>query len=231
MTSTKPGQAEHRRALHLMVGRKIAPVRFLAFMALFPLAGWLHHVLFMPPHWTTSLAIGFDVAAAVFVLSLAPLLRESGAESIRCRADANDANRLLVLIVSSLLTVMVMAAITGDLPAARKGDAVAAIELVVSLLLIWLFANCVYALHYAHDFYTPHPESKADCGGLQFPEKPEPGYVEFLYFSFTLGMTFQTSDVAVTSSRLRGITVLHGFAAFLFNIGVIAFTINGLGGI
>jgi hypothetical protein len=226
MTATPPA----RHPLRVLVGRKIAPPRFLAFIALLPLAGWLHHVLFQPLHWTRSLAVGFDAAAAVFVFSLLPLLRESGPESIRSRADANDANRLMVLVVTSLLMVIVMAAISADLAAARNGDSAAAIQLVVSLLLIWLFANCVYALHYAHDFYTAHPGGKGDCGGLQFPEKPEPGYTEFLYFSFTLGMTFQTSDVAVTSTRLRGVTVLHGFAAFLFNIGVIAFTINALGG-
>ena len=43
-------------------------------------------------------------------------------------------------------------------------------------------------------------------------------------------MTFQTSDVTVTSSSIRQVVVLHSFAAFVFNIGVIAFTINAVGG-
>jgi len=43
-------------------------------------------------------------------------------------------------------------------------------------------------------------------------------------------MTFQTSDVAVTRPAVRQIAILHSFAAFVFNIGVIAFTINALGG-
>jgi uncharacterized membrane protein len=42
-------------------------------------------------------------------------------------------------------------------------------------------------------------------------------------------MTFQTSDVAITSQRIRRIVTLHSFAAFVFNLGVIAFTINALG--
>ena len=43
-------------------------------------------------------------------------------------------------------------------------------------------------------------------------------------------MTFQTSDVQITLSGIRRIALLHCFAAFVFNIGVIAFTINVLGG-
>jgi uncharacterized membrane protein len=57
-----------------------------------------------------------------------------------------------------------------------------------------------------------------------------PTYTDFGYFAFTLGMTFQTSDVAVTRPAVRQIAILHCFAAFVFNIGVIAFTINALGG-
>lgn len=43
-------------------------------------------------------------------------------------------------------------------------------------------------------------------------------------------MTFQTSDVQITSPAVRKVALLHSFAAFVFNLGVIAFTINALGG-
>lgn len=217
-------------SLRIALGRKVAPPRFIAFVILLPLATWAHHAVISPAQWAQSLALGFDVAAAVFLLSLIPLLRESGAEAIRQHADANNANRTLILTVTSLLTIIVMAAIAGELAAARSGDMLAAVLLVGTLLLIWLFANSVYALHYAHDYYTAHPRQTGDCGGLDFPDTPEPGYAEFFYFSFTLGMTFQTSDVSVTATRLRGVVILHSFAAFVFNIGVIAFTINAIGG-
>jgi uncharacterized membrane protein len=219
-----------RRSLHHVIGRKIAPPRFLAFLALLPAAGLAHHHWFAPEMWTRSLAIGFDVAALVFLASLVPLLRQGGANAIRARADANVANRWLVLATSTMLTVVIMAAIAGELPEARQGNLSSIIQLVATLLLIWLFANAVYALHYAHDYYTTHPEEKRDCGGLDFPGGGDPGYADFAYFAFTLGMTFQTSDVAITASRIRMVAVLHSFGAFLFNIGVIAFTINALGG-
>jgi len=218
-----------RHPIRLAIGRRIAAPRFLAFLALLPFGTLLHHAAFPGAPWPKSLALGFDLAAALFLISLLPLLRDASPAAIRARADANAANRVVVLSCTSLLTLVVMAAIADELPAARGGHPLAIAELVITLILIWLFANSVYALHYAHDYYTTHSGGK-DCGGLDFPETPEPCYADFAYFAFTLGMTFQTSDVAITANRIRSVALLHSFAAFVFNIGVIAFTINALGG-
>jgi len=231
MTDRRPHLPQPRHPVRVALGRKIAPPRFLAFLVLLPLATLAHHALLGQDNWPQSLVAGFDLAALVFILSLLPVLRERGAAAIRARADANDANRIVVLTITSLLTLVVMAAIAGELPAARQGEPLAIGQLVLTLLLIWLFANSVYALHYAHDYYTAHPHvAGEDCGGIDFPGSTQPGYTDFAYFAFTLGMTFQTSDIAITATRIRAVALLHSFAAFVFNIGVIAFTINALGG-
>lgn len=213
-------------AWHL--GRRVAPTRFLVFLGLL-VAGFFAHREVFATGWAESAALAFDVAAAVFLVSLIPLLKERGGEVIRRHADANDANRPLVLAVTALVTIVIMAGIAGELPAARGGDPLAAAKLVATLLLIWLFANGVYALHYAHDYYTAGPDG-ADCRGIDFPGTPQPAYSDFVYFALTLGMTFQTSDTDITSRRMRNVALFHSFTAFLFNIGVIAFTINALGG-
>ncbi|MBC2669922.1 DUF1345 domain-containing protein [Novosphingobium piscinae] len=218
------------RPLRRLVGRTIGPPRFLAMLALLGLSGWAHQRLMPAAPWTTSLALGFDLAAGLFLLSLLPLVRAGDAATIRRQAAANDANRLMVLIITSLLVLVVLTAIAGELPAARQGSGLATAALIATLLLAWGFANSVYALHYAHEYYGAHPTGHGDRGGLAFPATPQPGYIDFAYFAFTLGMTFQTSDVALTTSRMRGVALLHAMAAFIFNIGVIAFTINALGG-
>lgn len=212
------------------LGRTVAPPRFLAFLAILPLAGWGWHA-FTGGDAARSLAVGFDVAAAVFLVSLVPFLGAQGlGQALRRQADANDANRLLVLLVTTLLTVVVMAAISAELPDARKAEIGPMAMLVGSLALIWLFANTVYALHYAHEYYVGG-QGGGPRAGLDFPGTKQPCFADFVYFAFTLGMTFQTSDVSVTSSRLRLVVVLHSLAAFVFNIGVIAFIINVLGGV
>jgi uncharacterized membrane protein len=87
----------------------------------------------------------------------------------------------------------------------------------------------LYALHYAHIFYTRREEG-TDRGGLDFPGTKEPDNWDFVYFSFCLGTTFQTSDTEMTLRRFRRVSTAHCLAAFVFNIGVIAITINTLSG-
>ena len=93
----------------------------------------------------------------------------------------------------------------------------------------WTFANTVYALHYAHLYYSRDDGGK-DRAGLEFPgNTKEPDYRDFAYFAFTLGVALQTSDVTITSPHIRWVVTVHCVAAFIFNLGVLALTINVLG--
>jgi uncharacterized membrane protein len=210
------------------IGNWLAPGRFVLFLALLPAAFWVHRAAFGSAHWADSAAMAFDAAALVFLLSLIPLVRSSEAADMRGHSAANDANRGLVLVLTTLLAFAVMAAIAGEMEAARNGEHAAIAKLIGTLLLIWLFANSIYALHYAHIYYAQR--DGADAGGLDFPETKTPDYRDFAYFAFTVGMTFQTSDVAISSRAMRHVALLHSFGAFVFNIGVIAFAINAVGG-
>lgn len=210
------------------IGNRLAPGRFLLFLALLPVAFVAHRALFGPAHWADSAAMAFDAAALVFLLSLIPLVRSSKAADMRGHSAANDANRGLVLVLTTLLAFAVLAAVAGEMEAARNGEPIAIAKLIGTLLLIWLFANSIYALHYAHLYYAQR--DKGDAGGLTFPETATPDYRDFAYFAFTLGMTFQTSDVTIASRPIRHVALLHSVGAFVFNIGVIAFAINAVGG-
>jgi uncharacterized membrane protein len=218
------------RSRGLALGNRLAPPRFLGFLALL-VAGFLVLGHFYKDDWRDLFAMAFDFAAACFLVSLVPLLRDSSAATMRRHAVDNDANRTLVLIITSILALVVMAAIGVELQAVKHHQTLAITKLVATLLLVWLFANTIYALHYAHAWYRRDPASGGDCGGLDFPGTTAPDYADFAYFAFTLGMTFQTSDVGITSRQIRRIVLLHSFAAFLFNIGVIAFSINALGSV
>jgi len=212
------------------IGNRLAPWRYLLFLVVL-IGGYFAYRAALPSaKWADAAAIAFDAGAVVFLISLIPLLGDSSAEIIRKHAASNDANRPLVLVVTSLLTIVAMVAIAGELQGARQGQIVSLVKLVATLLAIWLFANSVYALHYAHAWYTRSEETDGDMGGIDFPETDAPSYADFVYFAFTLGMTFQTSDCNITASGIRQVALLHSFFAFLFSIGVIAFTINVIGG-
>jgi uncharacterized membrane protein len=167
--------------------------------------------------------IGFDLAAAFFLLVSVPLLRIDDPKVIRDHAAANDANRATLLLITvaisaAILGAVAMETIGGDAPGTKTK-----LLIIATLGTAWLFGNTIYALHYAHLYYGP-PD-----GGLKFCDDKPPGYADFVYFSFTLGMTFQTSDVDIEAKHMRNVVTLHCLAAFVFNLGVLAFTINVLG--
>ena len=224
MNKAKPGTAGTR------LGNRLAPPRFLLFLVLLPLGFLTYRQLVPDAGWMDALAMAFDFAAASFLISLIPILRQSSAAAMRLHSASNDANRVMVLVITTLLTLVVMSSISDELKAAQSGEPAGMIKLIGTLLLIWLFANSVYTLHYAHAYYATDSDNGGDIGGIVFPGTKTPDYFDFAYFSFTLGMTFQTSDVEISLAPVRRIVLLHCFAAFVFNIGVIAFTINALGG-
>jgi uncharacterized membrane protein len=168
--------------------------------------------------------LGFDLAALWFLLMSAHLLRVDDPAVIREHAASDDANRTTLLLITVAISAVIlgtvaMETIGGDVPGAKTK-----LLIIGTLAIAWLFANVIFTLHYAHLYYGP-PD-----GGLRFPEERTPGYADFVYFSFTLGMTFQTSDVDITDKRVRNVATLHCLAAFVFNLGILAFTINVLGG-
>ncbi|MGH6614024.1 DUF1345 domain-containing protein [Sphingomonas sp.] len=208
----------------LQLGNRIAPPRFLAFVLLFA-AGLAILIPLLDKGLGTMAA--FDIAAATFLALVAPLLG-SKADAMRAHTKDNDANRALLLAITATVTIVILVSVVSEMMGGKSSNFATAL-IVVTLILAWLFSNTVYALHYAHLFYLDNGTGK-DSGGVDIPATKEPDYWDFVYFSFTLGMTFQTSDVEITAPRIRRVVIGHCLAAFVFNIGVLAFTINVLGG-
>ena len=206
------------------IGNRIAPPRFLLFLGLLAL-GWIVGIRWLG--FGRGLLGGFDLAALAFLVSCAPLFRLGTAE-LRRAAAQNDANRLMLLVISSLLTLVIFAAIAAQL---ANPDALALVDkllITVTLVLVWTFGNAIYTLHYAHLYYSSDDGGK-DRAGLKFPGTREPDLADFAYFAFTLGVAVQTADVDITSPHIRRIATIHCIVGFFFNLGVLALTINVLG--
>ncbi|HVH37566.1 MAG TPA: DUF1345 domain-containing protein [Sphingomicrobium sp.] len=203
----------------------IIPWRFALFFGLLA-AVWVLTVTVAGIALSRGLLIAFDIAAIAFLASHAPTLAYD-AKRMRAAAAENDANRVVLLIVSFLLSIVILAAIVGELSQGQLSP-IDKVIVAVSLILVWTFGNAVYTLHYAHLFYTSDDGGK-DLAGLEFPKMREPLMADFAYFAFTLGVAVQTSDVAVTSPHIRKVVTMHCVAGFFFNLGVLALTINILG--
>ncbi len=211
------------------LGSSLAPPRFVLFAALLlAVAAALHFA--RRSGWADALVLGFDAAVIVFIASLWPLARDHDAAQMRRHAEENDANRGVVLVLTGVVLLALLLAMGAELPAAHKGDIGAIAKLIGTLVLGWVFTNLTFALHYAHMFYGAGKTPSKDAEGFEFPGTKQPDYWDFIYFSFTAGMSFAASDVDVTSGAVRRVVVLQCLLAFLFNIGALAFCINVLAG-
>lgn len=204
-------------------GNMTSAPRFLAFLVVLAVATLIATRLL--PSLYLSFMAGFDVAAVVFLAASVSLLSTREASVIRDHAIANDANKTLLLIITGLVTAVLFASIASE-TVGQKPEPLTKSLVIATLVLAWLFSNTLYAIHYAHLAYI---KPDADDAGLEFPGTKQPVYWDFVYFAYTLGMTFQTSDVTITDECIRRVVTVHCFAAFVFNIGVLAFTINVLG--
>jgi len=176
-----------------------------------------------------GLLIGFDGGALGYLLSCIALFCTEDVADVRAQAQHDDDHRWVLLGVAGLVTCVILAAVTSELMGGKL-PAVEKFPLIVgTIMLSWLFGNVVFALHYAHLHYGN--DQDCDGKGLKFPGTPEPDYWDFLYFSFTIGVAFATSDVNIESQAIRRAAIFHSMIAFIFNIGVIGFTINLLAGL
>lgn len=206
------------------LGKRIAPPRFILFLALFA-AGLAAGIPTLG--WGRGVMAAFDAAAGVFLIAVIPMFRRDEANAMRRASRDNDANRTLLLVITSVVTLTVLVAVGSSVKDAHDPLAVGLV--IATLILSWTFSNLIYAFHYAHLFYRDGGEG-GDAGGLTFRDCDEPDYWDFLYFSNTLGMAFATSDTLINSGRMRRIALGQTYAAFIFNLGVIAFAVGAIGG-
>jgi uncharacterized membrane protein len=86
-----------------------------------------------------------------------------------------------------------------------------------------LLTHTLFALHCAHMCYGPAPELPPDCeSGLRLPGGGSPDDLDSANFAFTIGMTFQVSDVQVTSRSIRRAVLLHSILSFAYNTVIFA---------
>ena len=207
------------------IGNRIAPTRFLMFIAM--LAASVAAATMIEPWWL-SVMMGFDLSALVFILSCIPLLDHTHKE-MRKVAIENDANRGILLLIASLMTIVILVSVGSQMAAAEKTNWFDISLTIATLLLAWFFGNTVYALHYSHLFYTSDDGGK-DQAGIEFPGTKLPQFSDFVYFAFTIGSTLAVSDTTISSSHIRKVVTAHGVAGFIYNVGVFALTVNLLAG-
>ncbi|MCY7274594.1 MAG: DUF1345 domain-containing protein [Phormidesmis sp. CAN_BIN44] len=185
-------------------------------------------------HWATRTLCIWDTGMICFLGLTWQLMLTATPDSMRRHAQQEDFGRLVIL---SLVTTAACASLfaIGFILHDKGLQNRLLLHLALSIVTIvgsWLLVHTIFAFHYAHAYYKAG-KSLHQCkeDGLDFPGDIEPDYWDFLYFSFVIGMTSQTSDVEVTSREIRRLALLHGVLAFFFNTTIVAMSINIIAGL
>ena len=180
--------------------------------------------------WQLVVLAGWIVTATVLLVWVwldIGRLDASTTARVATREDDSRAASRSVLVASSVLSLAaIVAALHRASSSSSELDAALTTASLVAVVVSWLVVNTVFVLHYAHLYYDGEA-----VGGVSFPGDQAPRYRDFAYLGFTVGMTFQVSDTAITDSTLRATVLRHALLSFVFSIAIIAMTINVVAGL
>jgi uncharacterized membrane protein len=185
----------------------------------------------------TSLTIRIDIAwviagSAYLILTYVMMYssNENNMLTLAKKEDAGAAIILLITILASLASLFTIVLILSAAKSLPMSESIKHIVLVLATFAVsWLLVHTAFALHYAHAYYQEY--EKTQLIPLMFANKPKPTYVDFLYFSMVIGMTCQTADVNIASSRIRFLVMMQGMTAFIFNTSLLALAMNLIAGV
>ncbi len=172
-----------------------------------------------------------SVALAVIIMDWTIIL-SSHPREVRKIAKLQDSSRSFLFLFVLVASVASLAAIVFLLKSSKGLHGTSLNEHIVlaitAVIISWWLVHTIFTLRYAHLYYnTPTDNTNPKSGtGLEFPGGEDPDYLDFVYFSFVLGMTFQVSDVVITSRQVRRLATVHGLLSFAFNTAIVALSIN-----
>jgi uncharacterized membrane protein len=183
----------------------------------------------------TRLLVGWDAAAWIYLLAVWVLMVRAGSDRVRAIAEREDESAEVVLAAICVAAVTSLAAIVYELAGARALAWEARLPryafTALTVLGSWFLLATIFALHYARMYYSALPEPGVQAP-LQFPDRiDDPDYFDFLYFSFTIAVAAQTSDICVTSRAMRKAVLAQSVLGFLFNAAILGLSINIAAGV
>ncbi|KQM78891.1 hypothetical protein ASE74_13100 [Pedobacter sp. Leaf216] len=205
---------------------------FILLISLFSGIGFYLISLLFKMSMLTHIMFGWDFFCLILITLHWYMFFHTSAAETHLKAKMQDETRgeiFAIVVVSTFagLLAVILVLINKEI---KPLDLVIAIS---GMFLSWFLVHTTFSMRYAHLYYGGKHKKTADKKGtgLEFPGDDEPDFIDFAYFSFVLGMTFQVSDVEISSRKIRRLSLLHSLIAFIFNTVIVALTINALAGL
>jgi uncharacterized membrane protein len=183
-------------------------------------------------NWKLTATLLWNIFAITFLLTSWIVIFTRSVPDIIKQANKDDGSKVFVMASllltssASLLTVLLLV-ISGN----QDNKILVILLSVTGMLASWAIVHTIFTFHYAHLYYQKQKDDTPAKEALNFPEEKKPDYLDFAYFSFVIGMTFQVSDVEIVSRRMRRTVLVHGLLSFALNTFVVALTINLIAGL
>ena len=186
--------------------------------------------------FATRWLLSWDIAVGTY-LSLAGYAMWGATEaSMQKRAEEVDEGRYGYLVLSMFAAAASLGAIAIELvklneTKAHDPHAVLYVFLALTtIVLSWAFIQIIFTEHSAHEFYMKGTGEERtrnrEGGGIKFVGGQRPDYIDFLYFTVTIGVASQTADIAVSSRQMRLLVLIHSVISYFFNTTILALSIN-----
>jgi len=185
--------------------------------------------LLLPAEWNsvTRALTGWNVTVWLYLCLMGWLMMRASHAKVRQIAEQEDTNAVSILAIMSIAALVSIAAIILELTATKDLSHITRLLhyafTAATVFGTWCLVGTLFTFHYARMFYRSPIERRALC----FPDKEDNlDYWDFLYFSFTIAVAAQTSDVTVMSHSMRKTVLAQSILSFLFNVAIIGLSIN-----
>lgn len=169
-----------------------------------------------------------DLFFLAYLVFIAFVVARVSPPELRQRAEIEDEGIFLVILIALAAIAVSFVAIVIVLKQ-KHGVAPVPLALAISgVPLGWCTLHTMAAFHYADLYYARKEHGPQSIRGLDFPHTKEPGIWDFLYYSFTVGMTAQTSDTNVLDAKMRRATLGHSIVSFFYYTAIIAMSVNAV---
>lgn len=180
------------------------------------------------------LIISFDFGAFAYLALFVTLMNVSTQEHAAewsSRAEPSGVLMLVGVIILSLISIVAVGALHQPGPDAPKIVYLA--SSLAAICFAWLLVQIRFGLFYMTMYYddTVNDDKFAYDEGMEMPGRKTPDYWDFMYYSFTIAMCYQTSDVTITGPKVRRVTLLHAIFSFLYVVAIIGLVVNILGNV
>ncbi|HXI99751.1 MAG TPA: DUF1345 domain-containing protein [Micropepsaceae bacterium] len=179
--------------------------------------------------------IGWDICVLVLLAGIWRMMATTTLAELRRKAAQQDETAPVILGLMVTAVVASLGGILAEMSHARSGDGRTDLFIALvlgTLVLSWVCMHVLFAIHYAHRYYGDHATADKTRSGLIFPEpNAAPSYMEFVYFAFCVGMTYQVADIMTGTRAFRKLITLHGVLSFFYNTFVLALAVSLFSGI